>query len=149
MEGVVQDRRMLRRIAATFVALALLAERAAGRSFPVRFLVLAILWRAEAIARAFVAREIDTDVPYPDWPFCDERLPMRGGAADAELLALRLRMLAAVLDVLSGAAGRSDDRSVDGPAGRAPRFGNALGHTDPILLFVFPAWPQRRAHDTS
>ena len=123
MEGAFRDRRTLRAIAATLVALALLAERAAARSFPVRFLVLAVLWRADAIARAFVARATGTfvagatgtfvaGVTWTDWPCFDEPLGLRASPADAALLALRLRMLAALLEVLAGAAGR--------PAGERP-----------------------------
>ena len=49
---------MLRRTAAILLALAVIAERAANRSRPVRWLVLWILQRAEAVASAYVA-EID------------------------------------------------------------------------------------------
>jgi len=133
----------LQGIAATLLALALLAERSAGRSFPVRFIVLAILWRAEAVARAFVARTIEADWPCPDLPCLDEVLPMRSGAADAEILALRLRMLAALVGALSGVAGRSAGEEI-GSHG-APRL--------PVLLVV--RLPERRfrrppgPHDTS
>ena len=137
MEGTLRDRRTLSRIAALLLALALLAERAAGRSFPVRFLVLSLLWRAEAVARAFVADATGADCP--DLPCFDEPLAMRGGPADAAVLALRLRMLAAVLGVLSGADGRCADRS----AGRVLHFGGAPGREDAILLLVFPACRRR------
>ena len=57
---------MLRRIAAILLALATVAERAADRSRPVRWLVLWALHRAEAFASEFVA-ETDPLVPiaYP------------------------------------------------------------------------------------
>lgn len=87
------DDRTLRRIIATLVALALLAERAAGRSFPVRFLVFAILSRAEPVARAFVA-----DIAQIDLPELDDGLGT--SAANATLLALHFRMLAALLDAV-------------------------------------------------
>ena len=132
MEGVLQDRRTLRRIAALLLALAMLAERAAGRSFPVRFLVLSILCRAEAVARGFVAEATQSD-----WPWLEEPPGMRASPADAAVLALRLRMLAAVLGVLSGAPGRS--------AGGAPR----RPAPDPVLLLLFPARRRPRPHDTS
>ena len=144
MEGVLQDRRTLRAIAATLLALASLAERAVGRSFPVRFLVLAILCRADAAARAFVAGAIEADGP--DLPCFAEPLGPRAGAADAEILALRLRMLAAVLGVLAGETGRS--------AGEEPRPGGAarLPRLPVLLLLRLPAARCRRhlpPHDTS
>lgn len=122
MEGVMQDRGTFRGIARTLLALALLAERSAARSFPVRFLVLAILYRAEAIARRFVAREAATliaeaidagcpDVHIPDLACLDEPGGLHYGAADAALLSLRLRILAAVLGMFSEAEDILDDRS--------------------------------------
>ncbi len=133
MEGAFTDRRTLRAIAATLVALALLAERAAARSLPVRFLVLAILWRAERIARAFVAGATETfvaGVTETDWPCFDEPPGLGGSPADAALLALRLRLLAALLGVLAGAAGR--------PAGERPGPGGAPGlpALPPVILPV-------------
>jgi hypothetical protein len=169
------DRGTLKGIAATLLVLALLAERAAGRSLPVRFVVLAILGRAETIARAFVAREMaaliaeaveagcvfpDTlgpDVPCADLLAPGETSAPHHGAAEAQLLALRLRMLAALLGMLAG----EDSVSGDRPDGRAA-FGvaddlaggaaRAAGLKDlPLLLVVrlpaarFPLRP----HDTS
>ena len=149
MEGAFRDRRTLRAIAATLLALALLAERAAGRSFPVRFLVLSLLWRAEAVARAFVAEATGTfvagatgaDWPCPDLPSFAEPLGLRGRPVDAAILALRLRMLAAVLGMLSGAAGLS--------AGEEPRPEGAPGL--PVILVVRLPAARRppRPHDTS
>ena len=153
MEGALQDRGTFRGIARTLLALALLAERAAGRSFPVRFLVLALLGRAEVIARAYVARTsatliaeaIEAGCPdVPDLACLDEPTGLHYGAADAVLLALRLRILAAVLDLLSVAedvcdnrlAVLSDNRSdwpADGSAVAAPQ---AEGAPLPPLLLV-------------
>ena len=153
MEGALQDRGTFRGIARTLLALALLAERAAGRSFPVRFLVLVLLGRAEAIARAYVARTsatliaeaIEAGCPdVPDLACLDEPTGLHYGAADAVLLALRLRILAAVLDLLSVAedvcdnrlAVLSDNRSdwpADGSAVAAPQ---AEGAPLPPLLLV-------------
>ena len=155
MEGALQDRGTFRGIARTLLALALLAERAAGRSFPVRFLVLVLLGRAEAIARAYVARTsatliaeaVEAGYPCPDLPdlaCLDEPTGHHYGAADAVLLALRLRILAAVLDLLSVAedvcdnrlAVLSDNRSdwpADGSAVAAPQ---AEGAPLPPLLLV-------------
>ncbi len=165
MERAVQDRGTLQGIARTLLALALLAERSAARSFPVRFLVLAILYRAEAIARRFVARtaatliaeSIDAGCPCPDFPdlaCLDEPAGLHYGAADAMLLALRLRILAAVLGMLSGAEDTCDDRAAgwaadasaswpaersaaDGSPGRAPRSAGAP--FPPLLVFLLPA----------
>ena len=122
MERAVQDWGTLQGHARTLLALALLAERSAARSFPVRFLVLAILFRAEAIARRFVARTSATliaealdagcpDVPFPDLACLDEPDGLHYGAADAVLLALRLRILAAVLGMFADAEDSLDDRS--------------------------------------
>ena len=121
MERAVQDWGTLQGLARTLLALALLAERSAARSFPVRFLVLAILFRAEAIARRFVARTsatliaeaLDAGCPCPDFPdlaCLDEPAGLHYGA-DAMLLALRLRILAAVLGMFSDAEDTLDDRS--------------------------------------
>ncbi|KAB2922582.1 MAG: hypothetical protein F9K25_19250, partial [Candidatus Contendobacter sp.] len=127
---VVQDRGTLKGIAATLLALAFLAERAAGRSLPVRFVVLAILGRAEKIARAFAAREtaaliaeaIEAGCPCPDWPsdwpYQDLLAPgepsaTHYGAGGAELLALRLRMLAALLGMLADADDGPDARAAN------------------------------------
>ncbi len=135
MEGVLRDRGRLRGIARMLLSLALIAERAAGRSYPVRFLVLAILCRAETIARAFVADATGADGLV-------EPPAMHYGAADAEILGLRLRMLAAVLGALAGADGDNDDRC-HGAASWPPR---ALAAPDlpAILIFLLPAGRLRR-----
>ena len=135
MAGALQDRGTFRGIAATLLSLALIAERAAGRSLPVRFLVLAILHRAEAVARAFIAGATGADG-------LDEPRAMRGGAVDAEILALRLRMLAAVLGALAGADCDNDDRS-HGAASWPPR---ALAAPDlpATLIFLLPVGRFRR-----
>ncbi len=152
MEGVLRDRGRLRGIALTLLALALLAERAAGRSFPVRFLVLAILCRAETIARAFVARAILADcpgLPCPDWPYPDEPPAMRYGAADLERLALRLRMLAAVLGALAGADGGPGERSAGRSANLAPCAVGASGLSMILVVRLPAARRPLRPHDTS
>ena len=64
MDGLaIRDDRTLGRIVATLVALAVLAERAAGRSYPVRCLVLFILRQAESVAGSFVAEAMQTFRP--------------------------------------------------------------------------------------
>ncbi len=159
MEGAVQDRGTFRGIARTLLALALLAERAAARSFPVRFLVLAILYRAEAIARRFVAREAATlvaealeagypDVPLPDLACLDEPAGLHYRAADAMLLALRLRVLAAVLDMFSDAEEFCDDGSAvfsDGCSSDWPVVApGAVGTSLPPLLLIVRRSAARR-----
>ncbi|HHZ08817.1 MAG TPA: hypothetical protein GX405_08585 [Rhizobiales bacterium] len=131
MVGAAQEKGRLQDIAAILLGLALLAERAAARSFPVRFLVLAILSRAEAIAWCFVAREIAAG--WPDTPCLDEPPAAGHGPTDALLVALRLRMLAAALGAL-GVAGVRCDGAVDLPGG-VPDL--------PLLLVVRLPWPPR------
>ena len=152
MAGELQDRGTLQGIARTLLALALLAERAASRSFPVRFLVLAILFRAEPIARAFVARTAATliaeaidagcpEIAFPDLACLDEPDGLHYGAADAVLLALRLRILAAVLGMFSDAEDSLDDRSAAFSEGRstgwaAVEASGAVANDLPLLILV-------------
>lgn len=156
------------RIAATLLALAGLAERVALRSFPVRFLVLAILWRAEKIARAYVSRELaccEPDLSGPEWACLDlagqewlgqrwadqgfrgtgDESVLAGSTIDAALLALRLRMLASIVMALAGAA--ADDPFADWPVVAAART-----HADLPVFFVVSLPVRMRlpaAHDTS
>ena len=116
------DDRTLRRIIATLVALAVLAERAACRSFPVRWLVLALLRYAERVARDFVV-----EITQWEWPGFDDDLEPGSSAYDAALLAWRLRLLAAVLGALlpSADALRGEPVRAARAAGRlAPRGGD-------------------------
>lgn len=137
-DGRGRNERMLLRIAALLVAFSLLAERAAGRSFPVRFLVLAILRRAEAVARALVALETGAD-----GPCLEEPLAFSYRVVDAAWLALRFRLLAAILvDVV--------DAGCDSGC-RQPFAGVAPESVVPctVLLLVFPSCPRPRPLDTS
>jgi hypothetical protein len=124
MHGEALDDRTLRRVIALLVALAALAERAAGRFFPVRWLVLCVLRRAEVVGRDFV---IET-APWA-WPYLEDALEPGSSPMDAVLLGQRLRMLAAVLrallapiDPLDGwRSGRDGARHCPAPfAGRRP-----------------------------
>ena len=110
---------MLRRIAAMLLALATLAERAAGRSRPVRWLVLWALSRAEAAASAFVAENDPLAIEY-------STLQPPDGADEAIRLAESFRVLAAALFALAHQAQRlarrQPSRSPDPgwlPGGRA------------------------------
>lgn len=141
MDGALRNERMLLKIAALLVSLSLVAERAAGRSFPVRCLVLAILRRAEAIARAFVVRETGMD-----WPHPGETPGMDCHPADAASLALGLRLLALILAEFVEAGCLS--------AGENPFAGVAPCDPAPILLFLVsgprrPAVSANRPWDTS
>jgi hypothetical protein len=170
MERAVQDRGTLQGIARTLLALALLAERSAARSFPVRFLVLAILFRAEAIARRFVARSTATliaealdagcpEIAFPDLACLDEPAGLHYGAADAVLLALRLRILAAVLGMFSDAEDILGDQSAvfsDNRPGGWPADWSAIAATGanglPPLLLIIRLYAARRPfrpYDTS
>ena len=134
-------------IAATLMALALLAERAAGRSLPVRFFLLVILGRAETIARAFVARELAAD--WLDAPCLEEPADTHYGAADAMLLALRLRMLAVVLDALAGTLADTGAGLSGGETGGAAHLSALMPRLfcEPLpvfLVFRLPAACGRR-----
>jgi hypothetical protein len=84
--------RMMRRTIALLVALADLAEQIAGRCHAVRFLMLILLRRAEALACDYVAGEAGVDGLWFDDGMEATSLP-----ADALLLAERFRLLAQVL----------------------------------------------------
>jgi hypothetical protein len=95
MDAALGDIRTLRSIAAILVSLAMLCERAGGRSFPVRWLVIGLLRTAEAVAREFVA-----DMTQTDWPCLDDDPAIASRPVDATLLALRFRALAAMIEFL-------------------------------------------------
>jgi HAMP domain-containing protein len=85
-QAIREERAALGRIVALLIALAGLAERAAGRSAIVRALVLGFLRRAEIVAREFVDGDL-TSIP-----------PADGTPADALRLAASLRALAGQVD---------------------------------------------------
>jgi hypothetical protein len=97
------DRNVLERIAAILLALAVLAERAAGASRPVRCHVLWALRQADDVARAFVAGP-PCDGSGDQWP--PAATPVRCGfdPADTEYLAASLRMLAFVVQAMAAQA---------------------------------------------
>ena len=122
MNGTGGNDRTLRRTSAMLVALAVLAERAACRSFPVRWFVLALLRYAERVARAYVV-----EITQWEWPGFDDDLEPGSSAYDAALLAWRLRLLAAILGALlpSEDALRGEPVRAARAAGRlAPRGGD-------------------------
>lgn len=103
MDGAGRNGRKLRGIIALLVSLASVADAAAGRAFPIRWLVLAILRRAECAAQVYVA-----EATQMEW--ADLEVEMEAGVdpGDAALLAWRFRWLAAVLGALLGPADRLD-----------------------------------------
>jgi hypothetical protein len=126
--------RILRRIIALLVSLAVLAERAAERSLPVRWLVLWILRRAETVVEDFVFDETGM-------PLAVEGFSVAGnGPDDALRLAARFRALAAALAAVLPVA-RPLDR-------RLARRGFALG---PLAAGSgrFPGNWIREPYDTS
>ena len=126
--------RTLRRIVTMLVALAALAEQAAVRSFPVRFLTLCILRHAEVVAWAFVA-----DATGMMRPVSGEVPAAGNGPSDPMLLAARLRALAAALVALLRPGRPRAGPPVSAARSARPRFIPAL-----------PAgcWA-RKPHDTS
>ncbi len=148
MDGATRNGGMLLKIAALLVSLSVVAERAAGRSFPVRFLVLVLLRRAEAVATSFVAATAEAaGATADDVPWLDDSPENGSSPLDAAWLAVRFRLLAALLD-LCRAAGRSDDTTDSWVGWR----GTSAPHPAtlyPIVLLVFPARRTLPVHDTS
>ena len=145
MHDAERNDRTLRRIAATLVALAALAERAAYRSFPVRWLVLCLLRHAEAVARDHVAETTGSDwfdlacafgIDDAGAGFDADQgagfdtdhgivIGSGNGPADAMALAWRLRMLAAVLGAFLPPASGFDRES--------PRIGRSAVRAEAAL----------------
>jgi len=148
MDDAVRNGGMLLKIAALLVSLSLVAERAAGRSFPVRFLVLVLLRRAEVVATSFVAATAEAaGATADDLPWLDDSPESGAGPLDAAWLAVRFRLLAALLD-LCRTVGRSGD-TADGWAGWRGTSAPHPATLFPILLLVFHARRSLPVHDTS
>ncbi|MCV0395349.1 MAG: hypothetical protein K5872_07950 [Rhizobiaceae bacterium] len=125
------DGRRLRRIAALLVALAALAEQAAGRCYLVRCFVLWLLRRAEAVVADFVAEA--TGMPQPAFAGIGTT---GNDPEDALLLAARLHALAEALGVLLCCAARPSSPRFTGE-GEA-RDGGGRCRLRPV---AFPAHP--------
>jgi hypothetical protein len=114
------DDTRVRRIIALLVAFAGLAERAAGRCFPIRFLVFVVLWRAEAVARDCVEGVLEAAGLCLDDPLILAHAP------DGAALAARFRLLAEILDALPlewvAAADDAGPRPGAAKAGGCPPF---------------------------
>ena len=132
----------LRRIIALLVSFAGLAERAAGRSLPVRWFVLTILRHAEGVALGYLA-----ETTWLDWSSCFADDPQAGSRPDdAAALAWRFRALAALLGALLPPDDRFDDLHA-----RTIRRGAARQAAAPLVLLSLAAtggWPNQ-APDTS
>ncbi len=133
------DDRTLRRIIALLVSLAVLAERTAERSFPVRWILLSILRYAEGVARDYFAETTGMDRA----ACLDDDLEPGSQPDDAALLAWRLRTLAAMFGALlppETLPGRARVRSA-----------SALGRlaSQRALSIATPAGCARPAPDTS
>lgn len=102
-----RGRDRLERIAALLLSLAGLAEHAATRAAPVRFIVLWLLRRAEEVAADFVAAQPTAAV----WQAQVSYAPDESGhtPADALALALSLRLLALAVQAMAAEAGRLPD----------------------------------------
>ncbi len=138
MDGGAWDDRGLRRIIALLVALAVLAERSIDRSFPVRWLVLVLLRRAEAVAIAYAA-----DATWTDLSGFDDDREAGFGPMDAAVLALRLRTLAALLSAFLPETGPFDGWTVGRDAG--PRGGASTANPAFVVFFG----PPQGLYDTS
>ncbi len=127
VHAAMADDRVLRRIVALLVALAVLAEQVAHRSTPVRLIVLWLLRRAETVAAEFVFEE--TGIPAP---------AVEGGGwvgnevEDALRIAERLRLLAAWLSALLPDAVL--------PKGRSGRHRFASGRLRPAFVRAAGGW---------
>ena len=147
-----RDDRTLRRIIATLVALAVLAERAAYRSLPIRWLLLCLLRHAENVVREHVAEATGWDWPDLGHAFgidaagagLDTDHGAGNGPADAMALAWRLRMLAAVLGAFL-----SPDAGIDRENVSAVDALLALAAADPARLLATPFGRRHPAPDTS
>jgi hypothetical protein len=134
-----EDGQALASIAGMLVALAVLAERACGRSLPIRCLILWILRPAEAVARDFVIGEAQAvGVAAPHQP-----APMPGVDSIAELMRLAacFRALALAMRKLSTMPRRFAGRS-------ARRFTMLLALLVPGMSSV-PTLAAPRPFDTS
>jgi len=113
-----ENGKALRRIIALLLALAGLAERACGRSRPVRCLVLLVLRPGEAVARDYAAGL--TGVPAFGTPAFGQPERMQGrhddGVAEAMRLARVFRVLAAALAALLEEAASPAARVIGAPA---------------------------------
>ena len=138
------DDRTLRRIIALLVSFAALAESAATRSFPVRWLVLAILRCAETVALDHV-----TEATHVDFSALKDERSHGHDAYDAALLAWRLRTLASLLGTLLAPARHPDDWTLDLESWTSGRNALPCGLAPLVGLFAVLNGREPAVHDTS
>ena len=144
----------LKSIAALMLSFAILAERTAAASAPVRFLVLWILRYAESVAWNLVAKEVFGDDIPPD----ARHSPIRTGNSreDAALLALSFRALADALKKLAREEEKFERRlarwerkaerdSIELTLSNGRRFGDAFAQARALGLHAIdkPGGPDR------
>lgn len=130
---ITPDSHTLHRIAAVLLALADLAERAAGRSAVVRGLILWLLRSGETLARDYA--------PVLTWDAAAQPEPLRltrDSAAEATRLATSFRQLAATLTALAA------DSPAPSPQHRTPRFATLATADLRIALGTWASAVQRR-----
>ena len=134
----IENPQALRRIASLLLALAVLAEAAAGRSRPVRSLVLWLLRTAEAAVRAFAAEAALPLLTLNRRP----ALQLGDGPDAAAELAATLRALAAALHALSRQALCFTQRWAGSiPQSDAGRSRNVYLNSDRHLRAIFAQLP--------
>jgi hypothetical protein len=137
------DRNVLMRIAAILLALADLAERAAGASRPVRYQVLSALRQADEVVSEFVTGSA-CDAAC-QWPPASTPVRHSFDPADAENLAASLRMLAFMVQAMAARASPGDserERFVFSRAQALP-FAGSRRRERPNRPLRFPRAPPR------
>jgi len=135
------ERKALQRIVALLLALADLAERAAGASHPARCLALCSLRHADAVARAFV---IGSNCGAARTQYAPALVAVHDGfePADAINLALSLRLLALVVQTIAAQRCLSSGQTSH-DTWPDPRIAGAIQH------LLNAAFPQAERRDTS
>ena len=118
------ERDMLNGIVALLLALADLAERAAGRSHPVRWLVLWYLRQAPAVAGDFIAGS-SSHAAGRYWSPALAATPHGSDTADALHLAASLRALAVIVRDMAGRVFRLSFLRVGWTCGDKSRCGSS------------------------
>jgi hypothetical protein len=152
MRGAGRYGRELRGIIALLVSMASKADIAAGRAFPVRWLVLFFLRMGERVAQDYVARALDVEPADLDGELAPVAAPGDASPADAVLIAWRLRwyatVLAALLDLLDDGAGMHD-RAPNRAACRDGRLACRGGARPAMAGGDRAGFPLPPFHDTS
>lgn len=117
MECEFRDRHhALRRSIWMLLSLALLAERAGSRCFPVRVFVLSLLARAEVAAHGYIVDAMPSAGPWLEAP-----ITVWGRPGEPSSLALRFRALAAAFGALLRCDCLSECCRIDAPPERLAR----------------------------